>query len=88
MAGDSERWGYGKLDARAAVDYVMSNTLLRGDVNDDGEVTIADVLALIDIVLRTSSQVDAVALIRADVNRDCEIQIADVNCLIDLILKS
>ena len=88
MAGDSERWGYGKLDASAAVHYVMSNTLLRGDVNDDGEVTIADVLALIDIVLRSSLQADAVTLIRADVNRDCEIQIADVNCIIDLILKN
>ena len=33
MNGDHERWGFGKLDAGAAVDYVISNTLLQGDVN-------------------------------------------------------
>ena len=87
MNGDHERWGFGKLDAGAAVDYVISNTLLQGDVNNDGEVTIADVLALIDIVLDSSARDDAAVLIRADINRDNEIQIADINCLIDIILK-
>ena len=52
-----------------------------GDVNIDNEVNIADVNALIDLILagRTTDP--------ADVNGDGEVNIADVNALIDLILK-
>lgn len=51
-----------------------------GDVNDDGEVNIADVNAVIDAII-SNRVVD-----RADVNSDGEINIADVNTIIDLIL--
>ena len=54
---------------------------LVGDVNNDGEVNIADVNALIDHILSNTS-VDA-----ADVNEDGEVNIADVNALINLILS-
>ena len=57
---------------------------LKGDVNGDGEVNIADVNALVDIIM--GGQADADTLIRADVNEDSEINIADVNALIDIIL--
>lgn len=87
LNGEAERWGSGKLDAAAAVDYVVTNTLLAGDVNNDGEVTVADVQVLTDIVLDVSVRYDAATLLRADINRDSEIQLADINCLIDLILK-
>ena len=56
----------------------------RGDVNGDGEVNIADINALIDIIL--GGQADAATRKRADVNEDSEINIADVNALIDIIL--
>ena len=56
----------------------------RGDVNGDGEVNIADINALIDIIL--GGQADAATRKRADVNEDNEINIADVNALIDIIL--
>ena len=59
-------------------------TFLRGDVNGDGEVNVADVNALIDIIL--GGYADADTLIRADVNEDSEINIADLNALIDIIL--
>jgi hypothetical protein len=53
-----------------------------GDVNGDNEVNIADVNALLDMILTGCS--DAVG----DVNGDNEVNIADVNALIDMILQS
>ena len=55
---------------------------IQGDVNGDHEVNIADVNALIDLILSGSGS-DS----RCDVNRDGEINIADVNAVIDLILN-
>ena len=55
---------------------------LPGDVNGDGEVNIADVNAVIDLIL-TSGFLPA-----ADVNGDGEVNIADVNSLIDLVISS
>ena len=55
---------------------------LPGDVNGDGEVNIADVNAVIDLIL-TSGFLPA-----ADVNGDGEVNIADVNTLIDLVISS
>ena len=56
---------------------------ITGDVNDDGEVNIADVNALIDMIV--SGEIDSSD--RADVNGDGEINIADVNALIGLIMQ-
>ena len=81
------RWGSGKLDAAAAVDAVIGDTFLPGDVNNDGEVGVADVMALIDIILADKAGCDTLTLLRADVNHDCEVLLADLNALIDLILK-
>ena len=86
--GNTGRWGSGKLDAAAAVDAVIRDAFLPGDVNNDGEVGVADVMTLIDIILADGAGYDAVTLLRADVNQDCEILLADLNALIDLILKN
>ncbi len=51
-----------------------------GDVNLDGEINIADINAVIDVIL-SSSQGNA-----ADVNGDGEVNVADVNSVIDMIL--
>ena len=51
------------------------------DVNDDGEVNIADINAIIDAIL-TGSMIS-----KADVNRDGEVNIADINAIIDAILS-
>ena len=51
------------------------------DVNGDGEVNIADVNALIDIILSGSTTGNG------DVNGDGEVNIADVNAVIDRILS-
>ena len=58
---------------------------LTGDVNGDGEVNIADINALVDIILG-ENVTDENLKRRADVNNDSEITIADINALIDLIL--
>ena len=55
-------------------------------MNNDGEVNIADINALIDIIL-TGKPVDDCTFWRADVAEDNELGIADINALIDFILN-
>ena len=57
---------------------------MRGDLNLDGEVNIADVTVLIDCLL--SDQVDPEMFNRADIDGDHEVAISDVTALIDLLL--
>ena len=59
------------------------HVIITGDVNSDNEVNIADVNALIDIILGSNNTAGP----RADVNGDGEVNITDVNALIDLILN-
>ena len=61
--------------------HIAAHQGLAGDVNGDGEVGIADVNALIDIILGSGN-----ATASADINQDNEVNIADVNALIDIIL--
>ena len=53
----------------------------RGDVNKDGEVSIADVTALVNIILGKAEENEL-----ADVNEDGEVSIADVTALVNIIL--
>ena len=57
-----------------------------GDVNEDGELTIADVTKLIGIVLRNTTT--GVNMDTGDVNEDGELTIADVTKLISMVLKN
>ena len=59
--------------------------IVTGDVNGDDEVNIADVNAIIDIIL--GKTVDEERYLRADVNGDGEVNIADVNAVISIILN-
>ena len=59
---------------------------LVGDVNGDGEVSIADVTALIDYLLGNEGA--AVSEEAADVNNDGEVSIGDVTTLIDILLTN
>ena len=54
---------------------------LKGDVNGDGEVNIADVNTVIDVILGGNNNMNC------DVNCDHEVNIADVNTVIDIILN-
>ena len=53
-----------------------------GDVNGDGEVNIADVNAVINMILSGTPEVSG------DVNNDGEVNIADVNAIINIILNT
>ena len=55
---------------------------LDGDVNGDGEISISDVNALVDMILSGADFQPS-----ADVNKDGEIGISDVNAVIDIILS-
>ena len=59
-------------------------TFIRGDVNNDGNVTIADVTALIDYLL--SNDATGINLDAANCNQDQDVTIADVTALIDYLL--
>ena len=59
---------------------------LVGDVNNDGQVTIADINLVVDIILMGTN--DPETKKRADVNGDGEITIADVTYIINLILRA
>ena len=55
--------------------------VLKGDVNGDLEVNIADINAVIDMILSGNPHE------YGDVNGDSEVNIADVNAIIDMILN-
>lgn len=57
------------------------DVVVPGDVNSDGEVNIADINAVIDMILSGNT------MPAGDVNGDGEVNIADVNDLIDRILS-
>jgi hypothetical protein len=84
---NAPRWGNGKLDAWAAVNHVASQTLLPGDVNDDGEVTVADIMRIVEVIQAGTTRFDAGTMMRADVNKDLEISLSDLNAVIQLIIN-
>ena len=69
-----------RVDAQQGIASLWYMRELRGDVNGDGEVNIADVNAVIDAI--QTGNVDE----EDDVNGDGEVNIADVNAVIDMIL--
>ena len=60
-------------------------TLLPGDVNADGEITVADVNVIIDCLLNDGNP--SIPIILADCNVDDEVTIADINYVINLIIS-
>lgn len=71
------------------VDYMrfgeVEPSTLKGDVNGDREVNIADINTIIAIILGREADEDTMS--RADVNSDTEVNIADINAVIALILR-
>ena len=64
--------------------WTAEQPAVRGDVDLDGEVTISDVVALIDYVL--SGDATGISLANGDADQNSEINIADVTAIIDYIL--
>ena len=59
--------------------------LLRGDVDDDGNVGIGDISALIDYILINDET--GINLSAADVDQDGNVGIGDVSYVIDYVLS-
>ncbi len=76
--GNSHNTAYGPIISFVYRDRPYQS----GDVNGDGEINIADINAVIDMIL------SGTASDRGDVNGDGETNIADVNALIDYILST
>lgn len=68
-----------------AVRQIDMVSTLKGDVNLDGEVSVADINAIIQVVSGASVADDLRS--RADVNGDNEVTVADINSVIELILQ-
>jgi len=63
----------------------VSLAVLKGDTNDDGQVTVADVMLAVIHILGMQS--DAFIAINADMNGDGDITIADVMKIVDFIVS-
>ena len=79
----------GKIDAMAGARYILDldnpePTIIMGDVNGNGIVTVADLTMLIDYILGLPD--DGFIEEAADLNGDGKINIADATDLVDIIL--
>ena len=66
-------------------DFLFDTGWLKGDVNGDGEVNVADINAIVSIILGKPADDDT--MLRADVNGDGEINIADINATVNIIMN-
>lgn len=62
--------------------FVYINAVTNNDVNDDGEVNIADVNCIIDAIIKGETNNPIL-----DANNDGEVNIADINAILDEILQ-
>lgn len=68
-----------------AIRRIITSAVIKADVNLDGEVSLADVNAVIDVIITGTDDGDLMR--RADVNGDEEISIADINSVINAIIS-
>ena len=93
--GDEKLGFYNNWTAKANEAFLVSEKpnpillMLKGDVNRDGSITIADVTALVNIILGKATEGDThnYDFEAAHVNADEDITIADVTALVNIILK-
>ena len=79
--GDPDNAGDGGIDPFTFTVTVKQGFLV-GDVNNDGDVNVIDITALIDEIMNDGTNE------RADVNQDGEINVIDITALIDIIMNS
>ena len=72
---------YSNADQWQAFENIVDDVMPRGDVNADGEVSIADVTLLVTLILSGSNNQNS------DVNGDGETGIADVTQLVSILLN-
>lgn len=72
------------VNSCGAVRKIVITSTIKTDVNQDGEVTIADINAIIGVILDLNHDPETVA--RADVDGDGEVNVADVNAVVKAIV--
>ncbi len=74
--------------AKAAESYqhILFTPEPKGDINDDGQQSIADITALVNRLLGKQEQSSKLFIPSADVNRDSSTTIADVTALVNILL--
>ena len=71
-------------DHDVTVTGTFNRDFILGDVNNDSEINVADVVSLVNYILQKPSEIFVVEA--ADVNHDELINIADVVCIVNVIL--
>lgn len=80
VESDPARWGSGKLNIQSILS-ILDKKHIAYDINDDGEVNVTDVTALINHIL------GVVKYLHTDVNGDGVTNVSDVTSLISYILS-
>ena len=78
------RIGETSTEVAGGIDYHPDAELpvpITGDVNLDGEVTVSDINAVVDVIFQGGY------VAAADVNRDGEVNVSDINAVVDLIVR-
>ena len=81
-------YGNNRLSYTDGSQFYIPGSAVRGDVNRNGEITIADVTVLINMLLSGESDAPVVLGKESfDCNQDSRISIADVTALISYLLS-
>lgn len=72
--------------AAESYQHILITPKLTGDINDDGQQSIADITALVNRLLGKQEQSSKFFIPSADVNRDSSTTIADVTALVNILL--
>lgn len=84
--GTTITYSYDALGNRISKTVTGSTAGIRGDVDGDGHVTLADVYAIVDFIMgKNPSPFDENM---ADVNQDKKVDVADVTKTVDIINKN
>lgn len=76
-------YGYGLIDVVAAINY--SFEINQGDITQDGQINVSDVILLLDWILSDMS-LSPIQIERADLNDDTIVNVQDVVQLVEAIL--
>lgn len=68
-------------------EWVIFGSRIKGDVNNDGTVDVADISTIIDVMAAGEMAAPALAS-AADVNNDGSVDVADISTVIDIMAAS
>ncbi len=84
--GEENTYGWGIVDAYAAVQAALASTYLAGDANGDQMVNVADAVYLLNYLYKNGIAPDPMAA--GDPNADCAVDVADAIYLLNYLYKN